>query len=294
MRIAFLILTTRCNRRCSYCFYETGYQDRAAPEAVLPLEDRLLSALKTAGVDRLILTGGEPLILPDIAGVVERTVAKGFSPLLLTNGEALTDESLKDLVRAGLQAITISLDSLADEEPGAKAPWEALRRVAEAKGLHASVITPITRANLSSIPEIVTRIHDLGLNLLLQPVFIPENHPLSTKLSLRCCDKAQRRAFLEAVDAWESGFGASRYADLLRDFYSAVSEKPLSCAMGTAVLVVDATGDVYPCFHRQDLKAGNILESDPLSVLARVQEKGRPLHDAHCFGEHCISLFSHL
>jgi hypothetical protein len=64
--------------------------------------------------------------------------------------------------------------------------------------------------------------------------------------------------------------------------------------MGTESIVVDASGEVLPCFHRRDLAAGNLLEDDPLRVIERARRAAAALRPAPCFGEHCISLFSHL
>ncbi|MHC4941553.1 MAG: radical SAM protein [Planctomycetota bacterium] len=297
MQIAFLILTTRCNRRCSYCFYETGYQARKDPDRVMPVEDGLLSALRGVGIDKLILTGGEPLILPHIAEIVEKTCAHGFSPLLLTNGELLSTELLGRLVRSGLKALTLSLDSLApgSGSPEAKAPWDVLDLVKDYMAqVQAAVITPITRANLASLPEIINRISGLGLYLLLQPVFVPKSHELHSELSLRECTGEEQQRFLDIIDLWESSYGPSSYARLLKDFYTQQDSRPPYCLMGTESIVVDSTGEVLPCFHRRDLAAGNLLEDDPAQVIERARRKGDELRPAPCFGEHCISLFSHL
>ncbi|MBU0754228.1 MAG: radical SAM protein [Planctomycetes bacterium] len=293
MEVAFLILTTQCNRRCSYCFYETGYQGRASPDRILLIDDPLLSALQKAGVNKLILSGGEPMILPGIIGLVNTMVDKGFFTLLLSNGLDLAGGKLQRLVDSGLHALSVSLDSLA-EGAEAKAPWEVLQKAADFKELHTSAITPITRANVSAIPQIVDRIHAMGLNLLLQPVFIPQDHPLYPTLSLHDCDEKESDLLLEAVQAWEDAYGASFYSALLKNFYQEGGLNPLTCQMGTHCMVVDVTGDCYPCFHRKDLCGGNLLDGDPAEVIACVQRKGVQLQDASCFGEHCISLFSHL
>lgn len=293
LEIAFLVLTTQCNRKCRYCFYETGYQDRADPDQRLDLDDRLLSVLRDAGIDKLILTGGEPLTVPGISETVKSVAEKGFLPLLLTNGLDLTGERLAGLVDHGLRALSLSLDSLADGRDN-KAPWKVLRRAADHPALHTSAITPITRANLTSIPRIVERVRDLGLNLLLQPVFIPEHHPLHESLSLNACTPSERERIVEAVEAWESAFGASFYGALLKDFYTTGRLRPHSCRMGTFSVVVDVTGEAYPCFHRKDLGAGNLLTGNAAEILARIPRQGQTLKTAHCFGEHCISLFSHL
>ncbi|MFH2001075.1 MAG: radical SAM protein [Planctomycetota bacterium] len=293
MSTAFLLLTTQCNRSCSYCFYETGYQDRGDPSCRLPVDSHLLRALSKAGVDKVILSGGEPLILPDIVEIAQKITDQGFFPLLLTNGELLTPGLLEQLVKAGLGAVSLSLDSMA-KDGSAKAPWDVLKLVTTQDRLHSAVITPISRLNVGVASEIITKIYNVGSYALIQPVFVPGHHPLHAALSLQGCTPAERLRFEEAIQAWVALYGRSAYADLLFDFYRSVEAVPVSCTMGTDSVIIEANGDVFPCFHRRDLCAGNILRSDPDIVLAEAFKHGPALLHAPCFGEHCISLFSHL
>lgn len=292
MTTAFLVLTTRCNRSCPYCFYETGYQDRADPSRVLPLEEDLLPALAGAGVDHLIFTGGEPLLVDDLESWIRRAAALGFSSLLLTNGDRLDVHRLERLERAGLSALSLSLDALG---AGGKAPWDLLHILARRAGIRPAVITPVTRHNLSLLPSIVRRVAALGLFLLIQPAFVPEAHPRFHRWSLRAMNEEERARFLDILRLWTKRFGCRAYADLLLRFYTGDgSIRPTACTMGRSALVVDPDGSVFPCFHRRDLPAGNLLAGDPAAVLARVFHLGAPLGEAPCFGEHCISLFSNL
>jgi MoaA/NifB/PqqE/SkfB family radical SAM enzyme len=294
LRLAFLILTTACNRRCAYCFYETEHQDRGNTSLVLPVDHRLLSGLSLSGVQRLILTGGEPLLVPDLEDIVRLASENGFDTLLLTNGDHLHAGRLKALRSAGLSGVSISLDDLSIGAES-KAPWNTLEMVALQDHLRAAVITPVTRMNLEFMPEIIRRVRTMGLYLLLQPVYLPEEASLFEGLSLRMCTDKERMRLSEVLRLWEDLYGKSGYADLVRRFYSdSGGAHPAHCTMGTETVVIDSNGDVLPCFHRRDLKPGNVLTGDPMTVLPRSFELGAQLRSAPCFGEHCISLFSHM
>ena len=294
LRLAFLILTTACNRRCAYCFYETEHQDRGDTSLVLPVDGRLLSGLKGSDVRRLILTGGEPLLVPDLEEIVRLASGNGFDTLLLTNGDHLHAGRLEALRSAGLSGVSISLDDLSIGAES-KAPWETLELVAAQGHLRAAVITPVTRMNLDLMPEIIRRVRAMGLYLLLQPVYLPEEAPLFERLSLRMCTDEEKKRFSEVFILWEDLYGKSGYADLVRAFYlDPDGTRPAYCTMGTETVVINSNGEVMPCFHRRDLKPGNVLTGDPMTVLTRSFELGARLRPAPCFGEHCISLFSHL
>lgn len=107
-------LTDRCSLRCSYCMPH----DFAAwlPNENLLTTDELITVIEVAvdeGINEIRLTGGEPLLRPDIVEIVARINAIKNAPKLsmTTNGLALA-KLAKPLVDAGLERINISLDTL--------------------------------------------------------------------------------------------------------------------------------------------------------------------------------------
>jgi cyclic pyranopterin phosphate synthase len=109
-----LSVTDRCNLRCEYCMPEEHY-------AWLPREDVLhfeeISALVDVfadlGVQRVRLTGGEPLIRRDLPLLVRMLAAKhGIEDLALTTNGVFLAEHIDALSSAGLKRITVSLDTL--------------------------------------------------------------------------------------------------------------------------------------------------------------------------------------
>ena len=113
-------ITDRCNFRCVYCMPKEVY---GRDYAFLPRRDlltfeeiaRLAQVFAGLGVEKIRLTGGEPLIRRDVERLVEMLAEiPGLDLTLTTNGAALVQkaQALKD---AGLGRITVSLDSLDDE-----------------------------------------------------------------------------------------------------------------------------------------------------------------------------------
>jgi len=107
-------LTDRCNLRCTYCMPH----DFAAwlPSKDLLSTDELIEIIEVAvsqGIDEIRLTGGEPMLRPDIVEIVARISSIKDDPKLsmTTNGLVLA-KLAKPLVDAGLRRINISLDTL--------------------------------------------------------------------------------------------------------------------------------------------------------------------------------------
>ncbi|MEM7305553.1 MAG: GTP 3',8-cyclase MoaA [Planctomycetota bacterium] len=109
-----LSVTDRCNLRCAYCMPEEEY-------AWLPRHDlltfeeiaRLVDVFLSLGVDKLRLTGGEPLLRRDLDALVGLLSGRpGLRDLALTTNGVLLVEQAQRLRDAGLDRVTVSLDTL--------------------------------------------------------------------------------------------------------------------------------------------------------------------------------------
>jgi cyclic pyranopterin phosphate synthase len=129
MRDLRISVTDRCNFRCTYCMPKElfGKDYAFLPRAqVLTFEEieRLARAFVALGVEKLRITGGEPLVRRDLPRLIEMLAAlrrPDGNPVdltLTTNGSALRALA-GPLADAGLQRVTVSLDSLDDEVFGA-------------------------------------------------------------------------------------------------------------------------------------------------------------------------------
>jgi cyclic pyranopterin phosphate synthase len=107
-------LTERCNLRCQYCMPEEGVPLKPKDE-ILTFEEivRLARLFVAEGVDKLRLTGGEPLVRKDIEALAEQLGAlPGLKMLALTTNGLLLPKKLPRLHAAGVNLLNISLDTL--------------------------------------------------------------------------------------------------------------------------------------------------------------------------------------
>jgi cyclic pyranopterin phosphate synthase len=112
-------VTDRCNFRCVYCMpkevFGRGYRFMDRKELLTFEElERLARAFVSHGVEKIRITGGEPLLRRDVEHLVERLVAIGGLDVTLTTNGALLPQKARALAEAGLRRITVSLDSLDD------------------------------------------------------------------------------------------------------------------------------------------------------------------------------------
>ena len=112
-------VTDRCNFRCVYCMpkevFGRGYRFMDRKELLTFEEiERLAGAFVAHGVEKIRITGGEPLLRRDLEVLVGTLAAlDGLDVALTTNG-ALLPQKAEALAAAGLQRVTVSLDSLDD------------------------------------------------------------------------------------------------------------------------------------------------------------------------------------
>jgi len=110
-------LTHRCNFRCPYCMpkarFGPGHHVLPRAEALDAREIvRLAGVFASLGVTKIRLTGGEPLLRPDLVDIVEGIARLGVPDIALTTNGALLRRQAVRLRDAGLHRVTVSLDSL--------------------------------------------------------------------------------------------------------------------------------------------------------------------------------------
>lgn len=107
-------VTDRCNLRCIYCMPKDGVE-WIPHENVLTFEEilRLCRVFAALGVRKIKLTGGEPLVRHGIAGLIrDMKSIPGIKQITLTTNGVLFAPMAEELVAAGLDAVTFSIDSL--------------------------------------------------------------------------------------------------------------------------------------------------------------------------------------
>lgn len=110
-------VTDRCNLRCIYCMPSCGIISKPH-EDLLSFEEitRVVRAAACLGIDKIRLTGGEPLVRKGLVGLV-RSLNKidGIKDISMTTNGVLLKEYASELKEAGLRRINVSLDSLKED-----------------------------------------------------------------------------------------------------------------------------------------------------------------------------------
>jgi MoaA/NifB/PqqE/SkfB family radical SAM enzyme len=114
--LAHIIPIRRCNLSCAYC---NEYDDHSKP---VPLEEmyRRIDRLADIGTTIITISGGEPLMHPELDLIIGRMRRRGMITGLITNGYLLTAERIERLNHAGLEHLQISIDNVQPDEVSKK------------------------------------------------------------------------------------------------------------------------------------------------------------------------------
>lgn len=106
-------ITNRCNVNCFYCHHDgIVAQDY---EMTAEEMERICKVAKSLGIEKIRLSGGEPLVRNDIVDIVSRIASLGFRDISLTTNGVLLSRYAKDLFKAGLNRVNVSFDTLNPE-----------------------------------------------------------------------------------------------------------------------------------------------------------------------------------
>jgi MoaA/NifB/PqqE/SkfB family radical SAM enzyme len=113
---AQIIPMRRCNLSCTYC---NEYDEVSEP---VPVEEmyRRIDKLAALGTTLIVISGGEPLLHPQLDEVIARIRSHGMIAGLITNGYLLVPERIQRLNRAGLDHLQISVDNVQPDDVSVK------------------------------------------------------------------------------------------------------------------------------------------------------------------------------
>jgi AdoMet-dependent heme synthase len=168
LRMVAWEVTRSCNLACGHC-RASALRGPYAGELDTGKCKQILDEIAAVGKPVIILTGGEPLLRPDIYEIAAYGDGKGLRMVLATNGTLVTGEVAAKLIRSGIKRVSVSIDGpdaashdafrgVTGAFAGAMAGIAAMKRA----GLEFQINTTITKANLSRIREIHDLTHGLG------------------------------------------------------------------------------------------------------------------------------------
>jgi radical SAM protein with 4Fe4S-binding SPASM domain len=311
--------TALCNLRCLHC-YAGSAPDVRDDQLTTAEAEALIDDLAALGTPVLLLSGGEPLLRPDLLQLAAYAAHRGLRPVLSTNGTLITAEAAKALKAAGVAYVGVSLDG--DREthdrmrqcPGAFDAALAGIAHAQAAGLRAGVRMTVTRDNLADLDHVLDVVEreriprfclyhlvyaGRGRGLVEQDLTPAESRAMIERLIERTLDWHRRDVPVEVLttDGHADGVLITRY---VREHTPARAEEVQrlltmsgGCSAGRKFANIDAAGNVHPCQFWTHVTLGSVRErpfsaiwtdvrADTTGILAKLKAMPAPLTGPRC------------
>ena len=274
-----LQITYRCNFRCQICDF---WKRDESPDRELTLEEvRLVGRkLNRLGTFIISLAGGEPLIRRDLYDVIAILNEEHHFPILITNGWFVDETVARDILRAGLQEISVSVDyrdpAKHDAQRGLPGAWDRAIRALDL--LHRNrpdrrnrvhMISVLMDDNLDDVEPLIQLSREIGVTYMVN--LYSWNRGTKTP---RLPGKSVTRHLLDLKARYPEFVTLTTYIEHLD---RAISEGGIGdCKTGRLLMNIDPRGNVARCTERLEEPVGNILEDDVFEIrrrLWRLQEE---------------------
>ncbi len=266
-----------CNYRCRICdFWRPANHDR--PRLSVPDAETISEKLNQIGPQIISIGGGEPLLHPDLPGIV-RALAPHHFPVMITNGSLMSPGIARTLFEAGMVEISVSLDYAEprkhDAQRGVAGAYaqalEALK-ILQANRTHpeqrVNMISVIMEDNLADVEPLIQLCRELGITYLV---------------TLYSQGRGYRPAQALPPDVSQRLLGLKRqyrHFVALRGYLERFSEATARggigpCYAGRNLCNIDSQGNVTFCIDHLEDPVGNLLTDDMGEIERRLREGQR-------------------
>ncbi len=257
----FIELTDRCNLHCKHCY--GGFE--CNKNNIISFEElkKVIDNASQNGVYQFDLTGGEPLLYPNIDELLEYLYNSGMMVRIFTNLTLFNNYIKNLIVKYGVKDIVTSVDSCVKEEHedfrGVKGCFDkTLNAIDKLKheNINVSVNTMIGNHNKNNINELVKFIDGLKVNSVLD-VIVPDGRAKNLDEDILVSSK------------------------IIKDIYQNYAEKvkkdaiTISCGIGNRFIYIKSDGNIYLCpsLITEKYKLGNINNYDTNKIWSKMENE---------------------
>jgi radical SAM protein with 4Fe4S-binding SPASM domain len=261
-------VTRECNMKCSHC-YINATEKKLDNELTTQEAKNLMDQICQVSKPLLILSGGEPLLRPDIFELIQYGSSKGLKMGLGSNGSLIDDAVAGKLKAAGIATVSISLDSNIaaqhDEFRGVEGAWEKAINACKAlrkNNVIVQVNTTLTQQNYNQIDDIMSLAEGIGVENFHLFFLVPTGRGTKlTDISPQKYEDMITNTFSKAsrhkLNVRPSC--APQFMRIAKDMGLDMRQWIRGCIAGLYYCRIYPNGDVTPCPYLP-VKLGNVRE----------------------------------
>lgn len=180
LRLVFWETTAGCNLRCVHCRRIDVMETLAQDDLTTAQGEALIDGIAEVAKPILVLSGGEPLMRPDIFDLAKHAKSRGLRVALATNGTKIDGQLAWRIADAGVARVAISLDGALPEThdlfrgiPGSHVKAVAALTALRTLGVSTQINFTVTRHNVAEVPRIYELALELGASALHFFMLVP-------------------------------------------------------------------------------------------------------------------------
>jgi MoaA/NifB/PqqE/SkfB family radical SAM enzyme len=242
--VAHIVPIRRCNLACTYC---NEFDDSSKPVPLATMLRRV-DRLADLGTTVITISGGEPLLHPDLDKIIRHIRGRGSIATLITNGYLLTAERIERLNRAGLDHLQISIDNVKPDDVSKKS-LKVLDKKLQFLAAHATFQVNINSViGTSEHPEdalaVAARARELGFATTVGVVH--DGHG-----QLRALGETERKVYQEIMQSSGRSFSTFAYYNQFQKNLIEGKANDWHCRAGSRYLYICEDGLVHYCSQQR-------------------------------------------
>jgi len=266
-------LTERCNLRCRHCYQAGGLVDELSPaekrDLLAEITEMLTGWEECHGLHftpSFNITGGEPLLSPDLFTVMEEIARLGYDQSLLTNGTLVAPETAARLAAIGVAGVQVSIEGPPEVHDAIRGAGSFAASAAGVghlleSGLQVTLNATLSRLNAPYLEDMLSLSTELGVQRLGLTRLVPYGHGRDISGEMLSPEEARglyEAAFAASLPGLEVVTGDPVAAQLSDNRGRAPGSPPCGgCAAGVSGLTIMADGTILPC-RRLPVPIGNV------------------------------------
>lgn len=303
-------ITRRCNLKCVHCRSSSELAVEGHPDFSLDQAKAVMDDIASYASPVLVLSGGEPLLRPDVFDIASYGTQKGLRMCLATNGTLVTPETCRGIKESGIKMVSMSIDgsnaathdNFRNQEGAFEGTMNAVRLFNEQK-IPFLINSSFTMRNREEIPDIYRMVKNLGATAWYMFMIVP------TGRGEEVMDELIPTEVYDEILEWHYETEKKEDELLMRPtcaphYYRIIREKAKEagekvqrrnlkfstggskgCLAGQLICLIDVDGEVQPCSYFP-LSAGNIFKI-PFKQIWEDSELFNQLRDFKSYKDNC-------
>lgn len=255
-------LTSKCNERCIHCYIP---HEQKTTDMNMDTFNKLFDEIRSIGIKSVTLSGGECMLHPFFLDILKRFKAENIHVTLLSNLTLLNQDIIDVLSSFLLSSVQVSLfslnenihDKITQKEGSWRITMQNIDKLRRAN-IPIKIASQCFKDSISSQEELMKWCVRQGYSYNVDLDIIGKIDGDTSNLCNRVNDPSLYQRIIEIKDKLNPYFINKLYTGNCPDYHI--------CSVGTSVLSISSSGDVFPCVGFTSYKLGNINDSSLINI----------------------------